>query len=395
MQVEFFREQVRHYCSLIDKTQTDLAKAIGLAPSVLSHKLHGTKDAHLTYREVRNLVKTLVDWGAMNKQAEALQLLTCMECPDFPAAEWSLPPLNRLEAASSSHTIRPRNIQIPIVEYEVPTQGSKAIPTIVPEKRDDIVSFALPHQDWSEAPDISRFYGREQELLELERWIVDEKCRLVALLGGGGLGKSALSVKLTQQIARHFDFVLWRSLQNAPPLKNWLAECITFLSRQQTVDLPESAGERISLLISYLRNARCLLVLDNVESVLDGRTRTGKYQGEYDGYNAFFRRVGEGAHQSCLLLTSREKPKDVALLEGKHLPVRTMALDGLERQACRQILNDSDLLGAEVVYQSLIDRYTGNPLALKLVASMIREVFGSDIAAFLKKERSFLVIFAI
>src|SRR2546425_626704 len=53
--------------------------------------------------------------------------------------------------------------------------------------------------------------------------------------------------------------------------------------------------------------------------------------------------------------------------------------------AFRQILADSDLLGAEAAYDDVIDRYTGNPLALKLVASMIREVFGGDIAAFLKE----------
>jgi WD40 repeat protein len=271
------------------------------------------------------------------------------------------------------------------VEYEVPTQESDAVHPSVLEKGEDAASFQLPCQDWGEAIDVSRFYGREQELLELERWIVDDRCRLVALLSRGGFGKTALSVKLTQQVAHHFDFVIWRSLQNAPPLEHLLAECITFLSNQQKIDLPESVGERISLLIRYLRNARCLLVLDNVEAVLEGRTRSGKYREEYEGYGKLFRWVGETTHQSCLLLTSREKPKEVALLEGKHLPVRTVTLTGLEQRACQQILNDSDLLGTEATYNDLIDRYTGNPLALKLVASMIREVLGGDIVAFLKE----------
>ncbi len=59
MQVDHFREQVRFYCHLLDKTQQDLAKAIGLAPSVLRHKLHGTRNKGLTHREVRSIVQNL------------------------------------------------------------------------------------------------------------------------------------------------------------------------------------------------------------------------------------------------------------------------------------------------------------------------------------------------
>src|SRR6266581_3147137 len=385
MNTERFREQVRHYRAPTGKTQQDLAKVLALNPQVLSHKLHGIRNAHLTHREVQTIVKTLVEWGAMTKQAEARELLELMDCPNFSPAEWEIPPLNWLEAATSTHSVLVQNIRIPIVEYEVPTQESDAVHPTVLEKGEDVASFQLPRQDWGEAVDVSRFYGREQEMPELERWIVDDRCRLVALLSRGGFGKTALSVKLTQQVAHHFDFVIWRSLQNAPPLEHLLAECITLLSNQQKIDLPESVGERISLLIHYLRNARCLLVLDNVEAVLEGRTRSGKYREGYEGYGKLFRWVEETAHQSCLLLTSREKPKEVALLEGKHLPVRTMTLTGLEQRACQQILNDSDLLGTQAAYNDLIGRYTGNPLALKLVASMIREVFGGDIVAFLKE----------
>ncbi len=49
-------------------------------------------------------------------------------------------------------------------------------------------------QDWGEGLDVSVFYGRNEELTQLEQWIVRDRCRLVALLGMGGIGKSALSV---------------------------------------------------------------------------------------------------------------------------------------------------------------------------------------------------------
>src|SRR5438128_8627796 len=128
---ERFREQVRHYRAPTGKTQQDLAKVLALNPQVLSHKLHGIRNAHLTHREVQTIVKTLVEWGAMTKQAEARELLELMECPNFLPAEWEILPLNRLEAATSTYSMHLRNIQIPIVEYEVPTQGSSVTQPIV------------------------------------------------------------------------------------------------------------------------------------------------------------------------------------------------------------------------------------------------------------------------
>ena len=70
-------------------------------------------------------------------------------------------------------------------------------------------------QDWGEAPDVSVFYGRTEELATLEQWIVRDRCRLIVLLGMGGVGKTALAVKVGQQVQSEFDYVIWRSLHNA------------------------------------------------------------------------------------------------------------------------------------------------------------------------------------
>src|SRR3989442_9139488 len=91
MNSERFREQVRHYRTPTGKTQQELAKVLALNPQVLSHKLHGIRNAHLTHREVQTIVKTLVEWGAMTKQAEARELLELMDCPNFSPAEWDEP----------------------------------------------------------------------------------------------------------------------------------------------------------------------------------------------------------------------------------------------------------------------------------------------------------------
>jgi WD40 repeat protein len=244
------------------------------------------------------------------------------------------------------------------------------------------------HHDWGEAVDVSIFYGRTQELATLGQWIVHERCRLVALLGMAGIGKTALSVKLAKQIQDEFEYVIWRSLRNAPPVEDILADLIHFLSKDQETDLPETINARVSKLLDYLRQHRCLVILDNVESILQSGNSAGHYKEEYQGYSQLLGRIGETYHQSCLVLTSREKPRELALKEGEKLPVRSFQLMGLEEAELQQILQDKGFSGAEEECRRLIKLYRGNPLALKIVSTIIQDVFNGNISEFLEQGKA-------
>ncbi|MGI0486567.1 NB-ARC domain-containing protein [Pantanalinema rosaneae CENA516] len=243
----------------------------------------------------------------------------------------------------------------------------------------------VQHQDWGEAPNVSTLYGRENELAVLHTWIMDECCHLVTVLGMGGVGKTALSIKLAEQVQDEFEYVIWRSLRNAPPVEELLTDVIGFLSNHQVTDLPESLDGRISLLLNYLRQARCLLVLDNGESILQTEQRAGGYRAGYESYGQLLRSVGESIHQSCLVLTSREKLRELGTKEGKDLPIRSLKLAGLMQSAGEEILREKGFQVLEADGRSLIAHYSGNPLALKMVATTIQEVFGGNVALFLEQ----------
>jgi transcriptional regulator with XRE-family HTH domain len=244
---------------------------------------------------------------------------------------------------------------------------------------------AFPRVDWVGALDTSHFAGREVEVAELSQWIVQERCRLVTLVGMGGIGKSMLASFLGLRLAQEFEAVLWRSVRDAPGCSELVADCITFFSETPPAEFPASLEQRIDQLLARLQAHRCLLVLDNLESLLQSRDPESDYLPGYEGYGRLIQRLAESAHQSCVLLTSREKPKEIEPLEGMRSPVRSLRLVGLDEQAAHELLADKELRGTSLAWERLVASYAGNPLALKIIAQAISDLFGGDLDRFLQE----------
>lgn len=261
--------------------------------------------------------------------------------------------------------------------------GAQSVPSV--PTRPPVSAYPAPGSrvNWEDALALPSFYGRKQELEVLTRWVVQEHCRMVSVLGMGGIGKSALIVGAMHLLTPHFEVVLFRSLRDAPSCEALLESCLQVLSPEPLARMPESLEQRLSLLLEYLRTSRVLLVLDNLESLLEKGEMRGRLLPGYEGYGRLLRRLAETAHHSCVLLTSREKPAELRGLEGGRTPVHALRLSGLDTAAGEQLLAEHGVVGIPNERACLVQLYEGNPLALKIVAETIVDLFGGAISQFL------------
>ena len=243
------------------------------------------------------------------------------------------------------------------------------------------------HIDLGDAPEIFTFFDRTSQLSTLENWITVDRTRLIALLGISGIGKTTLSLRLIDEIKTQFDCVIYRSLRFSPTLDATLTNLLQIFS--QPSEIPQNIETKISQILDCLRKYRCLIVLDDVQMLFNSRQLAGQYKTGYEDYQLFFKLIAEVCHQSCLILNSWEKPREIARLEKDDRPVRSIVLSSLEVAAAQNILREQKLADEET-WSTLIDIYQGNPLWLELTATLIRELFGGRVSEFLQCEMPIL-----
>jgi predicted ATPase/DNA-binding SARP family transcriptional activator/pimeloyl-ACP methyl ester carboxylesterase/Tfp pilus assembly protein PilF len=369
--------------------------------------LHATEDGIVPFEEGRHLAALLPNASMVPLESRNHILLD-----DEPAWErfiqevyrfLEVGPNQQVQSISGHHPVNlypseartPRQLIVPPsksgsqagreaeAQLEDQPAGSQKVPFVESGAKRDI-----PNNLPSPA---TPFIGRDQEIQALQRLLIQEPaCRLLTLFGPGGSGKTRLAVEAASLWLPAFPdgvfFVPLASVSAVEFIVSAIAEALHFgLSR---------SGEAKTQLLSYLKNKKLLLVVDNFEHLLDGA--------------ALLSEILDAAPQIKLLVTSRER---LHLQEEWNYEVHGLSYPqesrtGLESdpeellafsavqlfvQRARQANPEFDLTQAEVRPVIQICRLVaGLPLGLELAATWVRSMTCQEIAAEIQRSFDFL-----
>lgn len=239
------------------------------------------------------------------------------------------------------------------------------------------------------------FIGRRAELAEIADRLADPSCRLLTLVGPGGIGKTRLALQAAENERPNFRHGVF--LVNLAPLSSpesivpTIAEAIGF-SFYRTEDPDRIGPSPRQQLLDHLREKEMLLLLDNYEHLLTRADLAADILSQ--------------APRAKLLATSRER---LNILGEWVMPIRGLAyptdelpdvpgtgVDGyssvqLYVQRARQMGAPIDLdQSTEAAVVRICQLVDGTPLAIELAASWLQTLSPAEIAAEIERSYTFL-----
>lgn len=233
----------------------------------------------------------------------------------------------------------------------------------------------------------TNFIGREDEVLEITKILANPNCRLLSLVGIGGVGKTRLAMQVISQIKNTYadgiHFVPLQPVSSVEFLPSTIARALDFALAGQ--------DEPTTQLLRYLHNKEMLLLLDNFEHLVDGTDLVIELLATVPSVQ--------------LLVTTREALKLqqewVWRVQGLAFPPASTT-DQTEQptsfgavrlfvERARQVQSDFAVAEEQADVVRICQLVEGMPLALELAASWVTSLSCRAIAAEIEKNLDFLL----
>jgi predicted ATPase/DNA-binding SARP family transcriptional activator/Tfp pilus assembly protein PilF len=153
----------------------------------------------------------------------------------------------------------------------VPAQETTALRDAI---QHGVVVSSSPAPSHSLPPQFTPFIGRQAECLQIEEQLNQFECRLLSLVGPGGVGKTRLAVQVAKaRIDRYTGGIAFVSLAPVESDRYVLETLAATLSIHFSSHATTQAARQAEV-IAELRQRQMLLVLDNVEHLLPTSDQT-------------------------------------------------------------------------------------------------------------------------
>lgn len=228
------------------------------------------------------------------------------------------------------------------------------------------------------------FLGREEELKEITRLLADPKCRLITLIGPGGIGKTRLALQCAAERIERFThgvfFIPLDPLGSAEQFVTAIAQILKFQFYSR-----EDEKQQI---LNFLADKELLLIMDNFEHVVEGARIIGDILNQTRNVN--------------IMVTSREllnlKGEWIVQLQGMDVPSgESIDIEGFSAVQlflynAQRVKTQVELSEEDKTYVTRICQLVGGlPLGIEIASSWVRTLSCKEIAQEIEKNYDFLV----
>jgi len=248
------------------------------------------------------------------------------------------------------------------------------------QQKQPSIQFPFPPSLHNQTPPEPNFVGQEAKLKTITEWYKNPEVRVGALIGWGGVGKSAIVRNWYDNLGSNAikpDGIFWWGFYRNAYLEQFLNALLRFVSQgqieQETI---KSTWEKIDRIKEYIAQGTYLIILDGLEQMQ--KSESGD-------------EFGKMIHRECteLLHYLADVPKGLCLITTRY-PLKD--LDewhewGYEKRSLIDLSIPDSLLmlrrrgvkGSEEDMIEVINRYKGHALSLTSVAGYVNKYYDGDI----------------
>ena len=260
-------------------------------------------------------------------------------------------------------------------------QAGRDIVIQQPAKKAEL-TFPLPPSLHKQTPPEPNFVGQVDKIKTVTDWYNDPKVRIGALIGWGGVGKSALVRKWYDSLEKndiHPDGIFWCGFYRNAYLEQFLNALLRYVSQGRIEpESIKSTWEKTDRIKEYLHQGNYLIVLDGLEQMQ--KSESGDEFGrmihrECTELLHYFADTPEAG--GLCLITTRYPVKD--LDAWRERSYREQPVTDLSIPDALKMLRGRGVKGSDEAIIDVIKRYKGHALSLTSLAGYLTRYYDGDI----------------
>ena len=242
------------------------------------------------------------------------------------------------------------------------------------------LTFPSPPSLHNQTPPEPNFVGRKEMLETITDWYTNPEVRIGALIGWGGVGKSALVRKWYDELESNNitpDGIFWWGFYRNAYLEQFLNALLRYVSQGRIEpETIKSTWMKTDMIKEYINQGAYLIILDGLEQMQ--KPASGD-------------EFGKMIHRECteLLHYFADAPKGLCLITSRYplkdlddwhkRSYKNLSLIDLSTPDSLSMLRSRGIKGSDEEMTEVINRYKGHALSLTSLAGYLNRYYAGDI----------------